>query len=239
MPHSTVDERRYLPSEFEVRANEAGKHTLSGYGAKWRARSEPLGGFVESVEPGAFTKTLKDGDVRSYLNHDRNLILGRSSAGTLRLSEDRTGLHYEVELPNTSYARDLAESVERGDISQSSFGFRAIQDDWGFTERNYPLRSLREVRLFDVSPVAEPAYPDADGVAIRSLVRSLAAESDEAVTALLNAHSAEELAAVLRSLIAGEAPTEDQSQDDDQDDEPQTVPLSLLRKRLELIKPHI
>jgi phage head maturation protease len=100
------------------------------------------------------------------------MVLGRTRSGTLRLSEDSAGLHYEVDTPDTSYARDLAVSMERGDITQSSFAFRTRADDWGFTEQDVPLRTLRDVMLLDVSPVAYPAYLDAtSGLGHRALER--------------------------------------------------------------------
>jgi hypothetical protein len=160
----SVNERRLVASQLELRKNADGTPVLEGYAAVFGARSEDLGGFVEQIAPSAFTKTLKDGaDVRALLNHDANFVLGRSTSGTLRMSTDTTGLHYEVDLGGQSYARDLAISLERGDITQSSFGFRMVQDDWAADpeDESRALRTLLEVKLFDVSPVTYPAYPDA------------------------------------------------------------------------------
>jgi HK97 family phage prohead protease len=159
-----VTERRLVSSQLELRKNADGNPVLEGYAAVFGSRSEDLGGFVEQIAPSAFTKTLKDGaDVRALLNHDPNFVLGRSTSGTLRMSTDTTGLHYEVDLGSQSYARDLAISLERGDISQSSFGFRMVTDDWAADpeDEGRALRTLLEVKLFDVSPVTYPAYPDA------------------------------------------------------------------------------
>lgn len=168
---STI-ERRFVAAQMELRT-VGNKAVLEGYAAVFGKRSQNLGGFVEQVNPGAFTKTLKDGaDVRALLNHDPNFVLGRSTSGTLRMAQDDTGLHYEVDLGEQSYARDLAISLERGDITQSSFGFRTISDEWGFSEDDFPLRTLREVALGDVSPVTYPAYLDAtSGLGQRALDR--------------------------------------------------------------------
>ncbi|BEP14806.1 hypothetical protein acdb102_31170 [Acidothermaceae bacterium B102] len=165
-------ERRFVNSEFQVRTLPMGGVQIEGHAAVFNRYSQDLGGFVEQVAPGAFSKTIAEADVRALFNHDPSMVLGRNRAGTLRLSEDNVGLHYQVDLPDTSYARDLATSMGRGDVSQSSFGFRVVPngDDWSFTEQDYPLRTLRELQLMDVSPVTYPAYLDADsGIAGRAL----------------------------------------------------------------------
>lgn len=156
-------ERRLVDHDLEVRADHAGNKTIEGYAAVFGSRSQNLGGFVERVDPGAFTDTLaSDDDVRALLNHDANFVLGRRSSGTLEVSADSTGLHYRVTPSNASYARDLVIAIERGDVSQSSFGFRANPngDSWAYTEDEFPLRTLLSVRLVDVSPVTFPAYTD-------------------------------------------------------------------------------
>lgn len=164
-------ETRTTNSKFEVRSNDDGSVTMVGYAAKFNTRSQDLGGFVETIAPGSFTRSLEGGaDVKALFNHDPNIVLGRSTAGTLRLFQDDTGLRYEVDLPNTSAGRDLAVSLQRGDISQSSFAFRTISDDWSFDTDGRELRTLHDLELRDVSPVTYPAYLDTDsGIAQRSL----------------------------------------------------------------------
>lgn len=153
-------ERRFTVGEVELR-QKGNKVIIEGHAIVWNRMSEDLGGFKESVRPGAARKTIMEADVRALMNHDPNLVLGRNKAGTVRLAEDTTGLLYEIIPPNTTYARDLMVSMERGDINNSSFGFRAIQDDWGVMN-DYPHRSLIEIALADVSVVTYPAYLDAD-----------------------------------------------------------------------------
>lgn len=142
---------------------------LRGHAAVFNRLSHNLGGFREKIAPGAFDKVM-DNDVRAVFNHDINMVLGRSSAGTLRLSTDDEGLVYEIDLPNTSYARDLHESVKRGDIKENSFKFSVMRDSWAYDdETGGEIRTIEEVaRLMDVGPVAFPAYPDAT-IAQRSL----------------------------------------------------------------------
>jgi hypothetical protein len=154
-------ERRFTSGEVEVR--QRGSETvIEGHAAVFDKLSQNLGGFVERVMPGAFTKTLQEADVRALYNHDENLVLGRNKSGTLDLSEDDTGLYYRITPPNTTYARDLMTVIERGDVSQSSFAFMAIEDEWGLSEQDFPRRDLMQVHLVDVSPVTYAAYLDTD-----------------------------------------------------------------------------
>lgn len=142
---------------------------ITGHAAVFDQLSEDLGGFREKVAKGAFAETIKGDDVRALINHSADLVIGRSIAKTLRMSEDKTGLAVEIDLPDTSYARDLAISIERGDVSGMSFGFQTVNDEWNTVEGE-EIRTLKEVRLFDVSPVTFPAYPQTD-VAKRFLAR--------------------------------------------------------------------
>lgn len=161
-------ERRFFESgKIEIRKADGGDKpsqiTLRGYAAKFDVMSENLGGFREQIAPGAFADVLKD-DVRALFNHDANQVLGRTTAGTLRIAQDSTGLYYEVDLPDTQAARDLATSIERGDVSQSSFAFRVAPngDSWDENEDGVIVRTITKfARLYDVSPVTYPAYPDA------------------------------------------------------------------------------
>lgn len=160
-------ERRYLATEF--RQDAQGR--LEGYAAVFGQMSEDLGGFRESIVSGAFAATIAADDVRGLWNHDPNFVLGRNRAKTLELSEDSTGLLYRITPPDTQWARDLMVSISRGDVNQSSFGFQTIKDEWQGSE-NGRTRSLIEVKLFDVSPVTFPAYPQT-AVGVRSLVEQL------------------------------------------------------------------
>ena len=153
---SVVKEQR----EFRMENAEQHGNTIRGYAAVYDSDSEWMGGFYEQIERGAFDDVLEN-DVRAYFNHDENLLLGRVSAGTLRISTDKRGLYYEVDLPNTTYANDLAELMKRGDVNQSSFAFLIEKDRW--EQRNgTTYRIIEKVsRLLDVSPVSQPAYPEA------------------------------------------------------------------------------
>ena len=131
---------------------------LTGHAAVFNSPAD-LGFFREQIAPGAFTDAIQKDDVRALIDHDSRLVLGRNRAGTLRLAEDQTGLAVEIDAPDTSYANDLLTSMKRGDITQMSFGFRALVEKWDETQ-DPPLRTLEKVELFDVSPVTFPAYAD-------------------------------------------------------------------------------
>lgn len=166
-------EQRYFDTEFEVRT-EGNALILEGYALKWDARSKNLGGFKERVIEGATAKTIQESDIRALFNHEPNMILGRNKAGTLDLSNDTTGTHYRINGDmRQSYVKDLAIAMERGDVTQSSFGFRVVGpegQEWSEDEDGFPLRTLREIQLFDVSPVTYPAYEDStSGLGKRAL----------------------------------------------------------------------
>lgn len=200
-------ERRCAPTEFEVRARkgDAGGVVVEGHAAVFNRLSQNLGGFVEQMDPKAFDRSLGDNpDVRALINHDPSMLLGRTRSGTLRLSKDSEGLAYEIDMPDRQDARDLIVSMERGDISHSSFAFFVMRDgdEWSETEQGMPLRTLTAVSIHngDVSPVTYPAYEDTDsGVAGRAY-KSLAEARSLDVAAVRAAAEA----GSLRDLILGE-----------------------------------
>jgi HK97 family phage prohead protease len=162
-------EIRCLP-QAELRVTRDGKApVIAGYAAVFNSLSQDLGGFRELIRPGAFARGLAGADVRALINHDRNLVLGRNTSGTLRLSEDSRGLRIEVDPPDVSYARDLLVSLERGDISGMSFRFYvAVGGESWRSEPQGPIRELTDIEIDDVSVVVYPAYTDTT-VAVRSL----------------------------------------------------------------------
>jgi len=148
---------------------------IMGHAALFDVESEELGGFREVIHAGAFTKTISEADIRALQNHDSNRVLGRNTAGTLELAEDDEGLTFEIEPPGTTWADDLLVSMRRGDVDQMSFGFEAVRDRWetiGEDMREGLLRHIDEVRLYDISVVTFPAYPETSAE-VRAQVREM------------------------------------------------------------------
>ena len=212
-------ETRHTAGVVQLRKADDGTVRMGGYALKFNRLSQNLGGFVERVAPGAVAKTLRDGgDVLARYQHLDEYLLGRTLSQTLRLAVDDTGLDYEVDLPDTQYARDLAALAARGDVQHSSFAFRTIADEWGFTEQGFPLRTLLEIQLVDVAPVVNPAYLDTTS-GLRTLAE--ARHLDEAT--VLAAAREERLAEII-------APTAEPN--DKRDIGPgETHPLIALRQR--------
>ena len=168
-------ERRTITSEFRVTKSE-NETKIGGYASVFDSASVDMG-YTEYVDPHAFDAVLAaNPDCRCLWNHNPDVVLGRTASGTLKLSVDEQGLAYECVLPDTQAARDLSISMERKDISQSSFAFVCAEDKWEKTpEGNWTRRILQVSSLADVSPVTYPAYSGATS-GIRSLPASMPAE---------------------------------------------------------------
>jgi HK97 family phage prohead protease len=153
-------ERRF---SLELRAEGSRRAPrLAGYAAVFNSPSQDLGGFVETVRPGAFTRTLaSDRDQLALVQHMPQLVLGRRSAGTLRLSEDGQGLAFDIDVPDTTAARDLMVSVERGDVKGASFAFSVPAGGDRWEQRgDQVFRELLDVDLHEITVTALPAYLD-------------------------------------------------------------------------------
>ena len=177
----TAVERRFTTMTVELRTPPGEQHNrIGGYAAMFNRTSQNLGGFVEVVERSFFNKSRGDGwpEVMCRYNHDDNMLLGTTGAGTLRLNLDDTGLDYQVDPPQSR--ADVLELVQRGDIRKSSFAFRVPSggEEWGLSEQGYPMRHLVTGQLVDVAPVNVPAYLDTTA-ALRSLAVKMEAPEDE------------------------------------------------------------
>ena len=158
--YGNMPEKETRTVQCEIRMAEDSENTLIGYAAKYNVWSSPLIGFRERIADGAFDRAIEEKqDVRALWNHDSNFILGRTKSGTLKLETDDIGLKVRISPPDTTWAKDLMSSIKRGDVNQMSFGFTVRDDKWWQEENTgEPLRELRDVDLFDVSPVTYPAY---------------------------------------------------------------------------------
>lgn len=160
--------------EFRAAAPEqAGAGTATGYAYKFNSLSQDLGGFVETIAPGAGAASIASDDVAGLANHDPSLILGRTSSGTMSLAEDATGALYSIDLADTTVGRDWATHLERGDVTGSSFGFYVPDggDEWNLQPDGTVVRTLLQFSLRDVGPVTFPAYLGATA-ALASLANS-------------------------------------------------------------------
>jgi HK97 family phage prohead protease len=165
------EHRRLSFDNIEVRADSAGEAIeVRGHAAVWDKPAwigPPKYGFSERFAKGAFAKTIADGaDVRYLFNHNPDDVLARTKSGTLRLSEDRTGLDVSAELAPTNRGRDLSILFARGDVDQMSVGMQVLRDQWeeveGADGQVYERRTILEAKLFDVSAVTYPAYEETD-----------------------------------------------------------------------------
>jgi HK97 family phage prohead protease len=169
MTNKTDNESR-IATGLELRAKGDGEaRTVVGYAALFDNETE-IAGFKERIQRGAFKDALGGSDIHALYNHSYNIVLGRMKSGTLRVSEDDTGLRVEIDLPDTQQARDLEALMDRGDVDQMSFQFsmRGGVEEWD-DNGDMPLRTIKRVgEMFDVTVCPRGAYPDTS-CALRSL----------------------------------------------------------------------
>jgi HK97 family phage prohead protease len=226
-------ETRNFEADFEIRQEGDGM-TFVGYAAKFNSRSEDLGGFVETIQQGAFSRSLRSrNDVKLLVNHDSGRVLASSRAKTLRLYEDETGLKVEADLPNTTDGRDMAELLRRGDLNKMSFGFSVQKDSWN---NEMTERTLKSVRLFEVSIVAFPAYAETEAM-VRSLdkvAKRAQVDADELADAVMKLEEGADLsdqeADLIKTVVNSLAPKQEEVKTEDE-----ATLLDLKRKQLDLL----
>jgi uncharacterized protein len=145
-----IEQRRAV----EVRA--AGRR-LEGYAAVYDTETR-IGNFLESIAPGAFTRSLQDRDILALVDHDTTRLLGRTKSGSLKLTEDSRGLKFELNVPDTQAGNDALALAERGDLGGMSFGFLVPDggDEWQGDKRTLTNVDLKEISVVS----AWPAYPN-------------------------------------------------------------------------------
>jgi uncharacterized protein len=235
---SDLEFRTFDASVTEIRAIDGTDGmTFGGYAWKYDSPSLPLP-FTERIAQGAFTRTLKSkNDIRAYVNHNDELLLGSTRAKTLRIDDRNDGGWVEIDLPDTTWGRDIRTLVARGDITGMSFGFSTVKDAWS---EDGAERTLSEVRLHEVSVVTGvPAYPQTTASVrnLRLIAKRTQTDAEaftDAVAALESGQTlSDDQASLLRTVVdraAGvvEAPASDP-----------TVPMELLAMKLDLIKKHL
>jgi uncharacterized protein len=203
---SKMETRIVEVDEFEVREDTDGMH-LEGYAALFDSRSENLGGFTETIRPGAFRASLKArNDIKLLWNHNSDIVLGSTRAGTMTLIEDDRGLRVSALLPNNTAGRDARESISRGDVTGFSFGFSMPArggDEWNSEGTE---RVLKSVRLHEVSVgVAFPAYPETNGTAtmrgLDKIAKRAEVDADALADALLKIENGEDISTDDRQLL--------------------------------------
>lgn len=232
--------------DAQIRAEGSGsrqRFTFEGYAHTFGTLSERLREpgvnrsqpFRERViGPEAVRETLAKDDIRFVLNHDLAALLGRTKSGTLNLSADTRGLNVRSELPNTSYARDYAELVQRGDAGEMSFRFYEERDTFTF-EKGEAVRTLHSFRIREVSALTvPPAYPNTSASVSLEQARMLAfAEEELRAGRVLSADNLAQLEAAYTHL--GEVIAKAKSGTEIVANEGnRSAPLELLRRRLEL-----
>lgn len=152
-----------------------GKPNISGYAAKFDRFSEDLGGYRTVIAKGAFDKVILSADCRFLINHDENLLMGRTSSGTLRLSIDADGLYFDGDPPDSDLSRHYMAAIERGDMDGCSFSCDVEEDRWDFSG-DPPVRTLVMLgNLYDVGPVTYPAFRDTSVTVSHALEQARAA----------------------------------------------------------------
>jgi len=237
-------EKRTNEVQFQLRAVENGDGmTFTGYAAVFNSPSEPLP-FIERIAPGAFKRSLKArNDIKLLWNHDTGSVLGSTRAGTLKLEEDNYGLRVTAVLPETSLGKDVRTLVQRGDVSAMSFGFSvpANGDSWNAEGTE---RTLRSVRIHEVSIVAFPAYQQTAGTAaVRSfdgVAKRAEVDADQLADAMLAIEDGKDLSLeqseLLTKVIQRLTPQEEAAEEDNSEEltalELKKMKLELLMKRL-------
>jgi HK97 family phage prohead protease len=152
---------------FEVRAAGSDEEMIvEGYAALFNNSTQLYSWLREKIAAGAFTNALKTSDTRFAINHDPNLVLGRTSNKTLEVWEDDKGLYYRAKLPNTEIGKHYYEMVRSGTISQSSFMFDIKSTKWERLSDDMDERTILEAEyLYDVAPVTYPAYQETTATA--------------------------------------------------------------------------
>jgi uncharacterized protein len=226
--------------KFEVREDGDGMH-LEGYAALFDSRSENLGGFTETIAPGAFRASLRSrNDIKLLWNHDTGAVMGSTRSGTLSLTEDERGLRVSATLPNTTHGRDAAELVKRGDVSGFSFGFSLPGRGGDSWSDDGTERVLKSVRLHEVSLVAFPAYPETNGTAtvrgLDKLAKRANVDADALADALLKLEQGEEISADDRAIVDRVLDELAPKQVEEVDENPVDAGmLALKKKKLELL----
>jgi len=128
--------------------------------------------FREKFRKGAFADSLTKRAQKILWNHNDDIVLGSTNNGTLRLSEDETGLRFENDLPESEWGNNAYQAIKRGDVDGVSFGFKMTGEEWEDGDPDNIVRTITKADIFEVSPTPFPAYPQSE-VQARSIEKAL------------------------------------------------------------------
>lgn len=227
-----VETRTAQVQDFEIRA-DGDSASFRGYAAVFNSDSEPLP-FIEQIRPGAFQRSLQSrNQIKMFMNHNDDIVLGSTRAGTLRLQEDGRGLVVDADLPDTTAGRDLKVLMQRGDIDSMSFGFSVPRggDEWS---DNGERRYLNECRLHEVSVVSGfPAYEATSAIIRKAELLARKTEQDQdaiadALTALESGSLNNDQADLIVSIV-------DRVRPEPEPEAPNLDLIKVLQDKLELL----
>ncbi len=171
MSNEKKREQRFV-SKIEFKAQDGEQKVVRGYAALFNTETQLAPNVIEKIAPGAFASSI-GGDIRALWNHNMDLILGRTTNGSLTLREDATGLAFELRMPDTTFGMDKYKEIASGLVTGVSFGFFVNKESWIRGSENSPhMRILEDVELLEISPTPFPAY-EGTSVSARSVEQIL------------------------------------------------------------------
>ena len=151
-------EKNFFPVCTETEEENKYKLSFVGKAIVYDSETRICDGVLEKIAKNAFEHSANTDDIRCLFNHDPNLVIGRTTSGTLKLKKQDDGIYFHVRPPGTEWSRNLIESVKRGNITQCSFGFTVDDEIFTPSSNGNICRTIRDSKLFDVSIVTYPEY---------------------------------------------------------------------------------
>lgn len=152
------EERQIRTVSFDYK-QEGDERIIEGYFIRFNEPTELFPGIFEQILPEAVSPDINSEDIRALWNHNTQYVLGRTTAGSLSIRVDNSGVWAHIELPDTSYANDVHALVKRGDVNQCSFGFDILDEEMVELEDGNTRFDIKKIKLYEVSVVTFPAYP--------------------------------------------------------------------------------
>lgn len=156
--------------------------TLRGRAILYNTPSSDCGGWVDVFKPGCFGDYSKQ-DILALIDHNSNLIVGRTSNGRLRLEEDGEGIWSELDMSNTSYARDTIQLIDDMTVKGMSFGCFILESEWDLNTSPLPTQYVTKAELIEVTITGNPSYLETS-IAVRHSLEEARKNADRAVKAI-------------------------------------------------------